>query len=70
MSKDEQYDKEVYDQVLRGIRGDNPEHKTATAKEKAQARKVVAAQGKYLKKKYNSRQNGGGDVIDSGMFSS
>lgn len=69
MSNDKDYDRKVYDQVLRGIRGDNPVHKEATAKEKAQARKLVTTQAKYLKKKYNSRQNGGGDVIDSGMFS-
>jgi len=71
MSKDEQYDREVFEQVLRGVRGDNPVHKEATAQEKAKARKIVQAQAKRLKKKYNSRQNGGGDdVIDSGMFSS
>lgn len=69
MSKDEQYDNEVFEQVLRGVRGDNPVHKRATEKEKAQARKIVAAQAKRLKRKYNSRQNGGGDdVIDTGMF--
>lgn len=64
-------DKEVFERVLRGIRGDNPEHGKATAKEKAQAQRIVDAQKKRLKQKFNSRQNGGGDdVIDTGMFSS
>lgn len=70
MSGDKAYDKQVYEQVLAGIRGDNPEHAKATAKEKAEARKIIAAQTKTLRKKYNSRQNGGGDVIDTGMFNS
>lgn len=63
-------DREVFEQVLRGIRGDNPEHAKATAAEKRQARRIVDAQAKALKKKFNSRQNGGGDVVDTGMFDS
>jgi hypothetical protein len=63
-------DREIFEQVLRGIRGDNPEHAKATAAEKAQAKKIIDAQKKALRKKFNSRQNGGGDVIDTGMFNS
>lgn len=71
MSRDEQYDRKVFEQVLRGIRGDNPQHKKATAAEKAKARRVMEGQKKALRRKFNSRQNGrGDDVIDSGMFSS
>lgn len=69
MSNDKQYDKEVFEQVLRGVRGDNPKHKEATAAEKKKAQQIIAAQKKHLRKKFNSRQNGGGDdVIDTGMF--
>ena len=70
MSNDKEYDREVYEKVLRGIRGNNPAHKEATAKEKAQAAKVVKAQGKHLKAKYNNKHKGGDYTIDSGMFSS
>lgn len=70
MSNDKQYDKEVFDKVLRGVRGDNPDHKAATAAEKAKAKQIVAAQKKHLRKKLNSRQNGGDYTIDTGMFNS
>ena len=70
MSNDKEYDREVYEKVLRGIRGNNPAHKEATAKEKAQAAKVVKAQGKHLKAKYNNKHKGGDYTIDSGMFDS
>lgn len=68
MSNDKEYDRRVYEQVLRGIRGDNPSHKGATAKEKAQAEKVVKAQAKHLRKKYNNKHKGGDYSIDTGMF--
>lgn len=68
MSNDKQYDREVYEQVLRGIRGDNPEHDKATSKEKAQARKIVDGQKKHLRKKYNNKRKGGDYTIDTGMF--
>ena len=70
MSNDKEYDREVYEKVLRGIRGNNPAHKEATSKEKAQAAKVVKAQGKHLKAKYNNKHKGGDYTIDSGMFDS
>jgi hypothetical protein len=70
MSKDKQHDKEVFQQVLKAVQGDNPEHKKATAAEIAKARRVIEGQKKALRKKFNSKQNGGGDddVIDTGMF--
>lgn len=72
MSNDKKYDKATFDAVLAAVRGDNPEHSRATAKDKKRARDLLDAQGKYLQKKYNSKQHGGGghDVIDSGMFDS
>lgn len=72
MSRDKEYDQQTFDEVLRGVRGDNPAHKRATEAEKRQARRIMDAQKKRLRTKFNSRQNGGGgdDVIDSGMFDS
>lgn len=70
MSNDKEYDSEVYEQVLRGIRGDNPEHKKATAAEVKKAKQVVEAQKKHLRKKYNNKNKGGDYTIDTGMFSS
>lgn len=72
MSRDKEYDKQTFDAVLRGVRGDNPVHKEATQAEKQQAKRIMDAQKKRLRAKFNSKQNGGGgdDVIDSGMFSS
>jgi len=53
--------------VMKGVRGDNPEHKRLEAKAKAKQKAV----GKALaKRKGKHRGHGGDDVIDSGMFDS
>lgn len=72
MSRDKEYDRQTFDEVLRGVRGDNPTHERATKAEEAKVKRIMDAQKKRLRAKYNSKQNGGGgdDVIDSGMFSS
>lgn len=70
MSSDKDYDRKVFDQVLSSVQQGNSEHRKATAAEKAKARKIVEGQKKALRRKFNSRQNGGGDVIDTGMFGS
>lgn len=71
MSKDKDYDKVTFNEVLAAVRGGNPDHSSASAKDKQRARDLLAAQKKHLRKKFNSKQNGGDPgSVDTGMFSS
>lgn len=58
-----------FDRVLRGIRGDNPEHTERLRKEAEKRRRVEkAAADNKRRRKQKPRTGSGNDVIDSGMF--
>lgn len=58
-----------FDKVLRGIRGDNPEH-TKRLRAEAQKRHKIeqAAANNKRRRKQKPHTGSGDDVIDSGMF--
>lgn len=58
-----------FDKVLRGIRGDNPEHTKRLRKEAEKRLKVEkAAADNKRRRKQKPRTGNGHDVIDTGMF--
>lgn len=63
---------EEFKRVLKGVRGDNPEHKRREAAE-AKRKKLVAKGERDAKRARDKRaggHRGGDDVIDTGMFGS
>ena len=58
-----------YDKVMRGVRGDNPDHKRRERAE--EKRRKLVAKGEKAAAKQRQKHRGrhrGDDVIDTGMF--